>query len=128
MNAKEFVDTLFEGYEETPALADFKEELLGNLNAKIESLMQKGMDANSAFAKASAELGDISAFADELSLRKRKEVFEEVYMDIRKFMPPRRVTGYVIFGIIALFGIAVSLIAFFSMNGLNLLTSSLFYC
>jgi hypothetical protein len=111
MNAKEFVDSLFEGYEETAALADFKEELLANLNAKIESLAKKGMDAQAAFEKASAELGDVSAFADELSLKKRTEVFEEVYMDIRQYMPGSRVAGYVTFGAIALFGIIVASIA-----------------
>jgi hypothetical protein len=121
MNAKEFVDSLFESYEETAALADFKEELLGNLNAKIENLVKKGMDLDAAFAKASAELGDVSAFADELSLKRRKEVFEEVYMDIRKYMSAKRVAGYVIFGILAFFGITAGLITFFAARktGLN---------
>jgi hypothetical protein len=114
MNAKEFVDSLFEGYEETAALADFKEELLGNLNAKIESLIKKGMDAEAAFAKASAELGDVSVFADELSLNKRKEVFEEAYMDIKNYMTPGRVASYVIFGALALFGITVACITLFA--------------
>jgi len=114
MNAKEFVDSLFRGYEETAALADFKEELLGNLNAKIESLVKKGMDADAASTKASAELGDVSALADELSLKKRKEVFEEVYMDIRNFMNAKRVAGYVTFGALALFGIIVALIVLFA--------------
>ena len=119
MNAKEFVDSLFKGYEETAALADFKEELLGNLNAKIESLVKKGMDANAAFTRASAELGDVSALADELSLKKRKEVFEEVYMDIRNFMNAKRVAGYVVFGGLALFGIITALIVLFSENWLD---------
>jgi hypothetical protein len=121
MNAKELVDSLFRGYEETPALADFKEELLGNLNAKIESFVKKDMDAETAFAKASAELGDVSALANELSLKKRKEVFEEVYMDIRQYMSAKRVAGYVIFGILAFFGITVGLITFFAAGktGLN---------
>ena len=114
MNAKEFVDSLFEGYENTAALADFKEELMGNLNAKVEAFVKKGMDAETAFAKASAELGDVSALADELSLKKRTEVFEEVYMDIRKYMPARRVAGYVAFGVVALFGITVALITLFA--------------
>ena len=119
MNAKEFVDSLFEGYEQTAALADFKEELLANLNAKTDSLVKKGMDADAAFEKARAELGDVSAFADDLSLRKRKEVFEEVYMDIKKYIPARRAAAYLIFGIVGLFGIIVSLLAFFAMDGLN---------
>ena len=116
MNAKEFVDSLFGGYEETAALADFKEELLGNLNAKIESLVKKGMDADAAFARASAELGDVSAFADELSLKKRKEVFEDAYMDIKKYMTGGRVVAYVVFGVVALFGITVACIALFAIR------------
>ena len=117
MNAKELVDSLFAGYEETGALADFKEELLGNLNAKIESMMKKGMDQQTAFEKAGAELGDISALADELSRKKRKEVFEEAYMDIRKYMPVWRVIAYIIFSMTALFGIILALITYFATKG-----------
>ncbi|MDR2479500.1 MAG: permease prefix domain 1-containing protein [Treponema sp.] len=114
MNAAELVDSLFEGYEKTKNLADFKEELLGNLNAKIESLVKKGMDEDSAFERASAELGDVSSLADELSLKKRKEVFEEVYMDIRRYMPAGRVAAYVLFGMDLLFGIIVAFITWVS--------------
>jgi hypothetical protein len=114
MDAKKLVDSLFEGYEETAALADFKDELLGNLNAKIDSLTKKGMGAEEAFAKASAELGDVSALADELSRKKRKEVFEEAYMDIKHYMTPQRVAAYVVFGVAALFGIIAALITFFA--------------
>ena len=117
MNAKELVDSLFTGYEQTPATADFKEELLGNLNAKIESLTKKGMDKQAAFEKASAELGDISALADDLSLKKRKEVFEEAYMDIRNYMPVGRVIAYIIFSMAALFGIITAGIAYFATRG-----------
>jgi len=117
MNAKEFVNSLFEGYEETAALADFKEELLGNLNAKVENLTRKGMDGETAFAKAAAELGDVSALADELSMKKRTEVFEEVYMGIRKYMATSRVVAYVIFGILALLGPTVGAIAFLATRG-----------
>lgn len=113
MNAKEFVDSLFEGYEKTEALADLKEELLANLNAKIESFIKKGMDAEAAFAKASAELGDVSSLADEMSLKKRAEVFEEVYMDVRKYMSTGRTAAYVVFGILALFGIITAFITLF---------------
>ena len=108
MNAKEMVDSLFEGYENTAALADFKEELLANLNAKIDSLVKKGMDAQTAFAKASAELGDVSALADELSIKKRQEVLEDAYMGIRNYMPSPRVAGYVVFGLIFLIGFIIS--------------------
>ena len=116
MNAKELVDSLFARYEETAALADFKEELLGNLNAKVESLVKKGMSESAAFEKAGAELGDVSALADDLSLKKRKEVFEEVYMDIRKYMPIGRVFAYVAFGVAALFGIVTAFITYFAVE------------
>ena len=120
MEAKQFVDSLFKGYEETPALADFKEELLGNLNAKIEAFVKKGMETEAAFVKASAELGDVSALADELSLKRRTEVFNEAYMGIRRYMPAGRVAGYVVFGVVALFGIITALIVLFGSKGVGL--------
>jgi hypothetical protein len=114
------VDSLFKGYEETAALADFKEELLGNLNAKIEDLVKKGMGLEAAFAKASAELGDVSAVADELSLKKRTEVFEEAYMGISRYMPAKRVAGYVAFGGSALFGVIVAFIVLFAAKTVDI--------
>jgi hypothetical protein len=120
MNAKEFVDSLFGAYEQTAALADFKEELLANLNAKIENFVKKGMGAEEAFAKASAELGDVSTLADDLSLKKRKEVFEEVYMDIRKYMTTGRVAAYVVFGAVAIFGIIAAFITLFATKSVGL--------
>jgi hypothetical protein len=124
MNAKEFVDSLFEGYEQTEALADFKEELLTNMNAKIENFIRKGLDMDAAFAKASVELGDVSSLADELSLKKRKEVFEEVYMDLRMYMPSRRVAGYVVFGILAFFGITAGLITLFAVKNIEFMSNT----
>jgi hypothetical protein len=124
MDAKEFVDSLFNSYEQTEALADFKEELLANMNAKIENFIRKGMDTDAAFSKASAELGDVSSLADELSLKKRKEVFEEVYMDLRMYMPARRVAGYVVFGILAFFGITVALITLFATRSIEFMSST----
>ena len=112
MNAKEFVDSLFEGYEQTPALADFKEEMLGNLNAKIESLVKNGMEIEAAAAKAFAELGDVSSLANDMSLKKRNQIFEEVYMGTRKYMGSARVVAYIVFGFLALFGIITGAIGF----------------
>jgi hypothetical protein len=127
MNAKEFVDSLFSSYEQTEALADFKEELMANLNAKVENFVKKGMNMDEAFAKASVELGDVSSLADELSLKKRKEVFEEVYMDIKMYMPAGRVAGYVVFGILAVFGITTALIAYFGTKSVKLMAGTPLY-
>jgi len=112
MDAKEFADSLFEGYEETAALADFKEELAGNLNAKIESLVKKGMEGETAFAKTTAELGDVSELANQMSLRKRSEAFGEVRTGTRKHISAGRVAAYALFGGLATLGIITG-VAFF---------------
>ncbi|MDR0449972.1 MAG: permease prefix domain 1-containing protein [Treponema sp.] len=116
-NTKEYVDSLFAGYGETEALADFKEELLSNLNAKLDSLVKKGMSGKEAFIRATGELGDVSALADEISLKKRQDVFEERYLDLRRYMKPRRVAAYTFFGMLFLFGIISALLAFFAAGG-----------
>jgi hypothetical protein len=113
---KEFVDSLFRGYEETAKLSDFKEELASNLDDKIASLVNKGLNEEEAFAKAAAELGDISALADEISLKKKQEVLGEVYMNIRRYMNPKRVAAYVFSGFIFLFGAITAVIALFAQG------------
>ena len=113
MNTNEYINTLFSDYEDSQGLRDFKEELQSNLNARVANLIRKGLSEQDAFNKACLELGDISVLANELSLKKRREVFEEVYMDIRKYMNGKRVAAYVTFGIIALFGVIVAVIGYF---------------
>jgi MFS family permease len=117
METKEYVDSLFRDYDETEALAEFKEELQGNLEAKIASLVKKGMGEDEAFKKASAELGDISALAEEISLKKKREVFEEMYLDIKQYMSRGRIAAYVIFGVVFAFGVIAALLAFFGARG-----------
>lgn len=111
-STKEYVNSLFSGYEDTAALADFKEELLSNLNAKIESMVKKGIDEGAAFEKAAAELGDLSALADEISLKKRQEVFEERYLDVRRYMKPKRILGYIACGVSIVLGLVIALIVY----------------
>jgi hypothetical protein len=114
MKAKEFVKSLFKDYEETPALQDFMEEIQGNLEERTASLVKKGLSETEAFIKASAELGDIGALAEELSLKRRQEVYQDAYLGIQRYMKPSRVAGYVAFGAILVFGIICSLIVYFS--------------
>ena len=118
MKTQEYIQSLFSDYEETGNLKDFMEELQSNLDARIANLVRKGFAENDAFDKACAELGDISVLAKELSLKKRREVFEEKYMDIRKYMSAGRVAAYVIFGFLALFGIVIALVGYFA-SGLS---------
>jgi hypothetical protein len=114
MNTKTFVDQLFLEYEETGELRDFKEELLSNLEARIASLAAKGLDTQAAFEKASAELGDISALADQISLRKKQDVIQDAYMGIKTYLKPGRVALYVIAGAGVIFGAVTALVVYFT--------------
>jgi hypothetical protein len=114
MDTKDFVNHLFSEYEETVELKDFKEELLSNLEARIESLAGKGMDRKAAFEKASGELGDISVLADQISLRKKQEIFQDAYMGVRKYLNPLRTALYVIAGAWVIFGAVIALVLYFS--------------
>jgi hypothetical protein len=113
MNTKNFVDHLFSEYEETAELRDFKEELLSNMEARIASL-SRNMDEKAAFEKASGELGDISALADQISLRKKQEIFQDAYMGMSRYLKPGRVAFYVISGAWALLGVIIALIVYFT--------------
>jgi hypothetical protein len=114
MDAKQYIDALFSGYEETPALADFKEELQSNLNDRINSLINKGLEQRAAFDKAISELGDISVLADEISLKRKQEVIGDMYMKTRNYMSPKRAGLYVLSGVVLAFGIITALITWFA--------------
>ena len=73
MNAKQFIEGLFRDCPESGELADFREELIGNLQAKIDSLVEGGMDEDAAFAKATEELGDVRRLAEEFLPKERRE-------------------------------------------------------
>jgi hypothetical protein len=114
MDTKDFVDRLFSEYEDTAELRDFKEELLSNLDARIASLAAKGLAQNEAFEKASGELGDISALADQISLRKKQEIFQDAYMGMRVYLKPLRVALYVITGAWGILGAVIALVVYFT--------------
>jgi hypothetical protein len=114
MDTKDFVDRLFSEYEETAELRDFKEELLSNLEARIASLAAKGLDRKEAFEKASGELGDISALADQISLRKKQEIFQDAYMGMRRYLSSLRGALYVIAGVWGLLGPIIALVVYFT--------------
>jgi hypothetical protein len=114
MDTKNFVDRLFSEYEETTELGDFKEELLANLEDRIASLAAKGLDQEAAFEKAAGELGDISALADQISLRKKQEIFQDAYMGMRKYLSPLRTAFYVIAGAWLILGVVIALVVYLS--------------
>lgn len=112
MDTKQYIDNLFSEYENNDALTDFKEELDSNLKDRIAYLESKGESPETAWKKASAELGDISGIADEMSLKKKKEIFEEMYMKTRNYVSTKRMILYVIFGGTAAFGIIAALLSY----------------
>jgi hypothetical protein len=113
-NTKSYVASLFSGYEETKSLTDFKEELEGHLNDKIADFIKKGLGENEAFQKASAQLGDISAIADELSLKRKQEIYSEAYMGTHKYLTPARTALFILGGAIICFGLLAAAITWFA--------------
>lgn len=125
MNIKQHIDALFSSYEETDSLTDFKEELESNLNDRINSLRKKGLNEQAAFAKAMAELGDVSALADELSLKKRQEVFSDMYMRTRNYIKPWRMALYVLCGAALGFGVIAGISAWLFSEEIHALWGTL---
>ncbi|MDR2143393.1 MAG: permease prefix domain 1-containing protein [Treponema sp.] len=121
MNTTDYVKSLFGDYEETTKLKEFMEELQSNLDDRIASLVKKGLTENEAFTKATAELGDISALAYEMSLKRRQEVYQDAYMGIRRYIKAPRAAAYVLFGTVLAFGCIVAALAYFSTRGENFL-------
>lgn len=119
METGKYVDGLFSGYEQTPELADFKEELRSNLDDRIASLIRKGIPEQDAFTKATTELGDISVLAEEISFKKRKEVFSEMYMKTRNYMSIWQKLGYTVAGGLLALGVILSLLAYFATGDLT---------
>jgi hypothetical protein len=129
VNTQKYVDGLFSNYEETPALSDFKEELRGNLDERIKNLVKKGMSEQEAFRKSASELGDISALAEEISLKKKQEVYEDMYMGTRKYMTPKRTAAFVLGGAAICFGLISAAITWFDIGReTDALGSAMVFC
>ena len=122
---RQYINSLFSGYEETNALIDFKEELESNLNDRINSLKKKGLSEEQASEKAIAELGDMSALADELSLKKKQEIFSDMYMKTRNYIGPWRMALYVLCGMVLVLGVIVGVTSWLFTNNVLALWGSL---
>src|SRR5690606_14863046 len=109
-----YVDRLFQDYEDTQELRDFKEEIIINLQERIKELESKGLTAEEAFAKATAELGDITAIADQISKQKRKEIIGQMYVGRKVPMDKWHAVGFVVCGGAILFGILAALVVYAS--------------
>src|SRR5690606_8887268 len=75
-----------------------------------------GLDEKESFTKAVAELGDITAIADQMSRQKRNEVIGQMYIHGGTKVDMKHAIGYVIAGGAALFGIVIAFITHFATN------------
>lgn len=65
-NIHRYLDEAFAEIAVTPEIQDLKEEIRGNLAARVSELVANGMDASGAATTAIDELGDIRELVDEL--------------------------------------------------------------
>ena len=113
MKEKVYVDRLFKDYENIPEIIDFKEEITGNLKERIKELISKGLDEEKAFDKAAAELGDITAIADNVGKKKRNEAIGQMYMGARVSLTKKTAAGLSVASGLLLLGMGLALITFF---------------
>jgi len=119
MDTRKYIDSLFSDYEETSALTDFKEELKSFLDERIKALVKSGMNEDEAFRKATNELGDMSAVADEISRKKKQEILAEMYMKTRHYMSTLRIALYILCGTVFAFGVIVAVMSKFFSGDIN---------
>jgi len=122
MELKTFIDEAFEKYEETFELADFKEELLSNLQDRLSSLESSGVKRVDALKQIETELVDINKIADEMSLEKKKEVFEMRYMSLKNFITKPRAAIYTILGMIIVSEVIIALATYLNSGKVETLT------
>jgi hypothetical protein len=113
MKEKVYVDRLFAGYEDTPEIRDFKEEIAGNLKERVRELMTKGFSEEEAFEKATAELGDITAIADDLGKIRRNEAICQMYIGANVPLTKRTAIGFTVATGLLLLSIGLDMMVFF---------------
>jgi len=103
------VAAIFENYEETSQLKDFKEEITVNLLEKVRDYMQKGADEDEATGKALSELGDITEIADSIGRQKRKEAIEDYFFQKRP-LERRHAIGFSVAGVVLVLGFVAAFV------------------
>jgi MFS family permease len=116
MQEKVYVDRLFAEYEDTPEIRDFKEEIAANLKERVKELISKGLDEEKAFDQATAELGDITAIADDVGKKRRNEAIGQMYMGAKVPLTKRTAIGLAFASGLLMLGVGSALITFFSDN------------
>ena len=117
MKEKVYVDRLFAGYEDTPDIVDFKEEIAGNLKERVHELVAAGLYEEDAFTKAAEELGDITAIADDAGKKKRKEAIGQMYMKVKPPVTKRTAGGFAAASGLLLLAVGLAAYSLFSGEG-----------
>ena len=117
MRERVYVDRLFADYEDTPEIRDFKEEIISNLNERVKELISNGCDEEKAFDKAAAELGDITAIADDVGRKKRNEAIGQMYMRAKVPLTKKTAAGVTLASGLLLLGAGLTLINIFGEGG-----------
>ena len=117
MREKVYIDRLFADYEDTAEIRDFKEEIATNLMERIKELVSNGLSEDAAFDKAAAELGDITAIADEAGKKKRNEAIGQMYMGAKTPLTKKTAAGLTVASALLLFSVGFALISAFGRSG-----------
>lgn len=103
------VANLFEHYDDTPELADFREEITMNLMDRVLDLQKKGISEQEALQKALDELGDVSEIADSIGKQKRKEAIAN--MVFHTPVDKKHAIAYTLTGVLFVIGLIVAIIS-----------------
>jgi MFS family permease len=116
MKEKVYVERLFADYEDSPEIRDFKEEIVANFAERVKELVSTGLDEEKAFEKAAAELGDITAIADEVGKKKRNEAIGQMYIGAKMSVSKRTAIGLALATGLLLLAVGTALLAFFGTS------------
>ena len=122
MKEKVYIDRLFANYEDTPEICDFKEEIATNLKERIKELVSNGIDEDKAFERATAELGDITAIADDVGKKKRNEAIGQMYMGAKVPLTKKTAAGLTVASGLLLLAVGMMLITFFGNRDSSLVS------
>jgi MFS family permease len=106
-NIHRYLDEAFAGIAMTPEIQDLKEEIRGNLAARVDELTVGGMETSAAAAKAVDELGDISELVSQIdagehvATRSVAAASADAYLVNRVRPKPAFVVGVVVAAIVA---------------------------
>jgi hypothetical protein len=128
MRERVYVDRLFADYEDNLEIMDFKEEITANLIERVRGLTTKGLGEEQAFDRATAELGDITAIANDLGKKRKKEAIGQMYMKSSVPLAKRTAAGLTSATGVLLIAAGIALISLFNEPaGIDVSASVPFY-